>query len=421
MSSVYKVPAKDSYSSGESSEYKVPIKDSYSSGISSSYVLPQKETYSVSSSYKVPPSKDIFANGGYISESEYPKDVYQVPSTKYKDSHIVKYERDVANKEVAKPLFYGDTFDQVSLYRDPYKYSSSGYNIYSPVRTTAGPANRFSSDTAINSPIVTFRGEPMLQAVKNPFVEDVHHDDHVKQEDIELVYEEEVEEEPVPDAEPVIDSIIVHDSLKKLAALKEDEDHDIDDPFEPEAEVDIQQDFLPSINPLAPKNILFPISSSLPVHSISQSLELLPESFLEQIRQQREFEDSIADLREIDDDVDHKQRKRDHLASIDNPETRELIYSDASFNKDKIHAYNIYRNQWTTSGNKKLVVDASKALQKYYKERDDVGDTQISYFNNFDIDNYLQTDRDTGTHTQVICLETRNNATMYGIGCYNLN
>ena len=76
---------------------------------------------------------------------------------------------------------------------------------------------------------------------------------------------------------------------QQLAALTADTDTD---PFEPEAEVDFGTDFLPSTNPLAL------LSQLPPAHSISQSLELLPASFLAQVREQREFEDSVADLRE---------------------------------------------------------------------------------------------------------------------------
>jgi len=38
----------------------------------------------------------------------------------------------------------------------------------------------------------------------------------------------------------------------------------------------------------------------------------------------------------------------------------------AALTRDKMLAHSTYRNQWTSSGEKKLVVDASKALQHYY-------------------------------------------------------
>ena len=144
---------------------------------------------------------------------------------------------------------------------------------------------------------------------------------------------------------------------QQLAALTADTDTD---PFEPEAEVDFGTDFLPSTNPLAL------LSQLPPAHSISQSLELLPASFLAQVRKQREFEDSVADLREDSaaPDLEHARTEQQEEEDTE-AEARELLYSDPSYNKDKIHAYNIYRNQWTTSGDKKLVVDASQELRRY--------------------------------------------------------
>ena len=232
----------------------------------------------------------------------------------------------------------------------------------------------------------------MLQAVRNPFVEDVI-----------IVEKEEIsEEDPEPDAEPVVSSFVEDDTKEELAALTLDPD----DPFEPEAEVDIEAtDFLPSINPLAVSTLSFPTINNLPTtlqsHSISQTLELLPPSFLENVRRQQKFEDSIADLRE--DIVDHKPIKREHNVDESDAEPREL-FSDPQYNKDKIHAYNIYKNQWTTSGNKKLVVDASRALQRYYRQNNilNLGDRQFSHLDHVDnnivdndIENYLQTERDT--------------------------
>ena len=100
---------------------------------------------------------------------------------------------------------------------------------------------------------------------------------------------------------------------------------------------------------------------------------------------------------------DHKQIKREPEVVVDyveEPDARELL-SQAEFNKDKIHAYNIYKNMWTTSGDKKLVVDASRALQRYHLQHS-LGNKkrELSVFNrDADIDNYLrvpgqQTERD---------------------------
>ena len=128
---------------------------------------------------------------------------------------------------------------------------------------------------------------------------------------------------------------------QQLAALTADTDTD---PFEPEAEVDFGTDFLPSTNPLAL------LSQLPPAHSISQSLELLPASFLAQVREQREFEDSVADLREDSaaPDLEHAHTEQEEEEDTE-AEARELLYSDPSYNKDKIHAYNIYRNSASKS------------------------------------------------------------------------
>ena len=166
--------------------------------------------------------------------------------------------------------------------------------------------------------------------------------------------ENHVDDEPLPEAEPLVSTFEDGGTRQQLAALTADPD----DPFEPEAEVDFGTDFLPSTNPLAP------LSQLPPTHSISQSLELLPASFLAQVREQRQFEDSIADLREDSaaHDMEHAHTEQEEE---EDTEARELLYSDPSYNKDKIHAYNIYKNQWTTSGDKKLVVDASQELRRY--------------------------------------------------------
>ena len=174
--------------------------------------------------------------------------------------------------------------------------------------------------------------------------------------------ENHVDDEPLPEAEPLVSTFEDGGTRQQLAALTADPD----DPFEPEAEVDFGTDFLPSTNPLAPQLPLSLLSQLPPTHSISQSLELLPASFLAQVREQREFEDSIADLREDSaaHDMEHAHTKQEEEEDTEE-EARELLYSDPSYNKDKIHAYNIYKNQWTTSGDKKLVVDASQELRRY--------------------------------------------------------
>ena len=345
MSTVYKVPAKDELSG---------------SSYSASHQQSPGQSYKPSISYQSPVTSLL--SEGYITGFS-----------------NLKYERDTGGSG-KPPLFYGDTFDPIQVYRDPYQYSGPPYS------PTAGPASRFSasSSLATNNRVIT-HSEPLLQAVKNPFGEE-----------FEIVNVDYDLDEPQP--EPAIDE---DDSKKELAALSLDPD----DPFEPEAEVDIGTDFLPSINPLASSSPALPVSQ-VPVHSISQTLELLPPSYLDRIRQQREFEDNIADLRE-DDIYDHKQTKRDQVLdnSIEQPNARDLL-SEAEINKDKIHAYNIYKNMWTSSGDKKLVVDASRALQRYHlqhslgnKKREFSVFSRDSEDVNVDIDNYLrapgQTERDT--------------------------
>ena len=340
----------------------------------------------MSTVYKVPPKDEYTGSQSY---QQSPVSSYQ-PSVSYQspvsplppDSYItgfsnLKYTRDTGDAG-KPPIFYGDTFDPIQVYRDPFQYSGPPYS------PTAGPASRFSaSSSLVNSPAV--HSEPLLQAVQNPFVEELQ---SVKN-DLE---------EPEPQPEPTVSYNV---SKTELAALSLDPD----DPFEPEAEVDIEADFLPSINPLASSSPAFPVSQlRVPVHSISQTLELLPPSYLDRIRQQREFEDNIANLRE-DTAGGHKQTKREQVQVDDyvEPDARELL-SEAEFNKDKIHAYNIYKNMWTTSGDKKLVVDASRALQQYHL-RHSLGskNREFSVFSrdseDVDIDNYLrapgQTERDT--------------------------
>lgn len=298
--------------------------------------------------------------------SQYSPSQYESPAPQYSppQHYSGKYQRDVKNK----PLYYGDTFD-------PIAPGQLLLNYQSPFMSTTGPENRFSSSSSIGHlPTLIPLGEPMLQAVKNPFVEEV-----------EIISKDVDFEIPDPDPEPVEEN-----KLEALTSL------DPDDPFEPEAEVDIgdAEDFLPSINPLA---TLQPTT-----YSIHQSLELLPASYLDTIRQQREFEDSVADLRESyeSEDMEHNQMKRDQVLEVEH-EPREIFSSDAAYNKDKIHAYNIYKSQWTTSGDKKLVVDASVALRNYFMNKDKNHVSAPSFAS--DIDNQLLglTERD-NTQTQVI-------------------
>ena len=354
-----------------STVYKVPAKDEYSGNI-----------YSAPQSYQPPSNSYQPPSNSFTSSSIR----YQPPVTSYlPDSHItgfsnLKYERDTGDSG-SPPLYYGDTFDPIQVYRDPYQYSGPPYT------TTAGPANRFSSSSlALSNQVV--QTEPLLQAVENPFVEEVD------------VISDKEEAGPQPQPEPIVPTFVENESNKDLAALTLDPD----DPFEPEAEVHIEADFLPSINPLA-SGPAFSVSQHVPVHSIAQTLELLPPSYLDRIRQQREFEDNIANLRE-DIIADHEQTKREQsLEPGIEPDAREFL-SEAAYNKDKIHAYNIYKNMWTTSGNKKLVVDASRALQRYHLQHS-LGSRkrEFSLFSGHsedaDIDNYLsvpgdrQTERDT--------------------------
>ena len=79
-------------------------------------------------------------------------------------------------------------------------------------------------------------------------------------------------------------------------------------------------------------------------------MELLPASFLAQVREQREYEDSVADLREDSAAPDRELARTEQEEEEDTEaEARELLYSDPSYNKDKIHAYNIYRNSASKS------------------------------------------------------------------------
>ena len=274
---------------------------------------------------------------------------------------------------VQKPIYYGDTGGPVGVYRDPV----SSYHI----KTANSPDSRFASDfVKISAPLVSFPGEPIIQAVQNPY-----------QATTDLTEESEPQPEPAPSVSSY--SLEGGSEGSFVSVGPQDLQLDLDDPFEPEAEVDLEVDVLPSINPLSQ------LSSSVPsqphplqTNFISQSLELLPQSFLQGVRLQRQFEDQVADLREDntqDHELEFKQsnnHKRENIQEI-YPESKEAILTDASLNRDKILAYNVYKNQWTTSGDKKLVVDASKALQDYYRKYNLPAERQFSRdHNDFDIE-----------------------------------
>ena len=133
-----------------STVYKVPAKDEFSG---SSYSAPQSYHQAPAQSYK-------------------PSVSYQSPVTSLlPDSYItgfsnLKYERDTGDSG-KPPLFYGDTFNPIQVYRDPYQYSGPPYS------PTAGPASRFSASSALvtNTPVIP-HSEPLLQAVQNPFGEE---------------------------------------------------------------------------------------------------------------------------------------------------------------------------------------------------------------------------------------------------------
>ena len=308
--------------------------------------------------YKAPQVEDgnCAGQGGYLpSVSKAPPYGYHLKS-------------DSPRPVVQRPIYYGDTGPVgVSVYRDPV----SSYQI----KTASSPDSRFGSDfVKISAPLVSQPGEPIIQAVQNPY-------------QLSAALTEEPEE-PQPEPAPSDSSFSSEGSFISVG-------EDLDDPFEPEAEVDLEVDFLPSVNPLSP------LLSSVPSHHlphphplqtnfISQSLELLPQSFLEEVRLQRQFEDQIADLREDSiQDPEFQQsnnHKRENIQEI-YPESKEAILTDASLNREKILAYNVYKNQWTTSGHKKLVVDASKALQDYYRKYNLPAKRQFSRdHNDFDIE-----------------------------------
>ena len=330
------------------------------------------------------------------------------------------------------PLYYGDTFDPIQVYQDPFQSYQKHPETYLPLTKTAySPANRFSSNIVpINVPIVTPKGEPILQAISHPHTD---HRDHLNHQH----------------AEPVLPDATFSSPSSSI---------DFDDPFEPEAEVDL--DFLPSTNPLlhqeskshfsnldvrnfreshsptyfpqehlkSAKNELFitpgnqhktnkesqdqpktfqtpseqfvhsaaiQVSSLQPTHSLHQTLKLLPGSFLETTESGRKFiENANVDfLTKIEEVAD--QREDFHpSAGAGQPKKRENslneidddINEDAALNKDKILAYNIYKNQWTSTDKKKLVVDASKALQNYHKKRGPYITREFSNNNYLDIE-----------------------------------
>ena len=119
------------------------------------------------------------------------------------------------------------------------------------------------------------------------------------------------------------------------------------------------------------------VAALQPSNSLHQTLTLLPASFIQTYATGRNFKEnnnvdfltkieSVADKREDFQPSENGQpKKRENLPV----EIHENIIADASLNKDKILAYNIYKNQWTSTNKKKMVVDASRALQDYHKKR----------------------------------------------------
>ena len=310
----------------------------------------------------------------------------------------------------ATPLYYGDTFDPIQVYKDPfYSYQKHPETYRPPPKTAHSPASRFTSNIfPINVPVITPKGEPILQAISHPQGDKTKH----------------------KHPEPVLPNLT-------RGTKYSSESDDFDDPFEPQAEADL--DFLPSTNPLLRQgiqnylqNLEFPklreshaptyfpqdhvvstkeehnfehhteeevknlpktftappeqfvhsaaiqVASLKPSHSLHQTLKLLPGSFLQTSEAGRNFKDNtnfdfltkieeVADKREDfhPSEGDGQPKKRENSPI----EIHENIIEDASLNKDKILAYNIYKNQWTSTKKKKMVVDASRALQNYHKKR----------------------------------------------------
>ena len=299
-----------------------------------------------------------------VAQGSYLPSISKVPVSSYG----YNLKSDSQNQPVHKPIYYGDT-SPVDVYRDPV----SSYQI----KNANSPDSRLASDYVKISPVVKFTGEPMVQAVHNPYEANTS---GLTQ-----------EIEPKPEKELSSTSYLGAGAISDDSFIVVDEDVDVDDPFEPEAEVDLEIDFLPSVNPLSHVS---GVQHSHPVQTnfVSQSLELLPPSFLEGVRLQRQFEDQIADLREdsIIQDLELKKsnnnHKRENIQEIF-PQSKEAIFTDASLNRDKILAYNIYKNQWTTSGDKKLVQDPSQALHDYYRKYNLVDERQtVRDHNTFDID-----------------------------------
>ena len=119
------------------------------------------------------------------------------------------------------------------------------------------------------------------------------------------------------------------------------------------------------------------VASLQPTHSIHQTLHLLPESFLQHLEEP--FNDHIDDNNELLAMIDEIANKQEDFAASEEdrqPKKREQstimvddnTIEDASLNKDKILAYNIYKNQWTSTNKKKTVVDASIALKDYRRK-----------------------------------------------------
>ena len=171
--------------------------------------------------------------------------------------------------------------------------------------------------------------EPILQAVQHPYGE--LGTGLADREEAVL---------PVPNSslEPVALPVL-HNSIQ------EKQTDQTDDPWEPEAEfhTTVDRDFQPSTNPLYhTPNVPF-ISADV------QNLTSVPALTFRLEREADNRESGLSDYSSFSSNQDQK------VGLEDNP----------ALNKDKLLAYSLYRQQWTSSGQKKLVVDASKALKEH--------------------------------------------------------
>jgi len=314
------------------------------------------------------------------------------------------------------PLYYGDTFDPIQVYKDPFYSYQKHPDTYHPSKSAHSPASRFTSNIyPINAPLISQAGEPILQAISPP------RDHHSA---VGLDTEHHIIEHKHP--EPALPNL-----TREVDYSPSSSKDDFDDPFEPRAEADL--DFLPSTNPLLQNSYsqdsrkaqyptYFPqgqfvsvndyqehssqkeansyqeqktfsappeqfvhsaaiqVASLKPTHALHQTLNILPGSFLQSGTAARNHEDkSVVDiLAEIEKVADKRgdfipsesegQPKKRENSAGEIQKIHNNIIADASLNKDKILAYNIYKNQWTSTNKKKLVVDASKALQEYHNK-----------------------------------------------------